>query len=263
MAGQDTDVLNGGMPQTTDSIRRAAELLAQCRRDGTTVNRLPEDCRPQSIADAFLIQREVANLLGVSSIGWKVASPPDQQAIAAPIFANDIHPSPWEASGVTDVEGEIVFLLAHDLPHRPDAPYSREDVCAAISNYALGFELIRRRVTDPNAPAEERLADCMVNFGLVIGTQRDFTGESCLPQGSVVLTVNGKDRAYTPKPIDPVGFVQDYANTGGDAFGGLRAGQWVTTGALTGMVPAGPDEAWHAELDGLSVDFQNLNAVTA
>ncbi|AXS42174.1 hypothetical protein [Breoghania sp. L-A4] len=260
MDAQKADDMNGDAPQTMDRIRLAADVLARCRRDGRTIDRLPEACRPWTVAEAFLIQREVAVRLDVTSIGWKVSPFGEGSAVAAPIFASDIHPSPWEATGVTDMEGEIVFLLAHDLPHRPGEPYSREDICAAISNYALGFELIRARIASPEASYEERLADCLVNFGLVIGTQRDFTGESCLPQDRVALSVNGEERAYTPKPIDPVGIVQLYANAGGDAFGGLRAGQWVITGALTGMVPAGPGEAWHAELDGLSVSFENLGS---
>jgi 2-keto-4-pentenoate hydratase len=67
--------------------------------------------------------------------------------------------------------------------------------------------------------------------------------------------VNGSVAVHHPRwsnPAgDPVRLLAWLANEGARSLGGLRAGQWVTTGSCTGTVMVAPGTVVVAELSGL------------
>jgi 2-keto-4-pentenoate hydratase len=72
---------------------------------------------------------------------------------------------------------------------------------------------------------------------------------------AVSLSVNGSVAVQHPRwsnPAgDPVRLLDWLANEGARSLGGLRAGQWVTTGSCTGTVMVAPGTVVVAEFSGL------------
>src|SRR6185295_15814954 len=156
-----------------DAIRAAAEYLVAARRERRTIPRLPEECRPRDIDAAFAFQARVGQLLGESVGGWKCSAPSPGKVVAAPIYASNLYkgsPCPVvSTNGTAQIEPEIAFVLAKDLPAR-EAPYTEAEIDAAIGEARLVLELISSRYSEPkNADFPEKLADALSNQGLYLG----------------------------------------------------------------------------------------------
>ena len=77
-----------------EHCEEAARLLCAAR-GGAPVHELPQNCRPQSDADAYEIQDAVIRRLGETVGGWKVgAASADTAAFCAPIWMKMIRSSP-------------------------------------------------------------------------------------------------------------------------------------------------------------------------
>lgn len=187
--------------------------------------------------------------------GWKIgAGSPDETPLYAPIPAEGIH-----ASGVTLsiadfptalIEAEIAFRLRRDLPPR-SAPYDAATVAAAVEMLPA-LEIYRSRFHDPNAASQpENLADCLANAGLVVGDPAAGSVQDPTPSWDIDLVIDGgtrEGRALRHPVGDPRRLVVWLANELAGRGEMLRAGQVVTTGALT-LAPIGP--AVHGAWQGL------------
>lgn len=226
----------------------AVQLLLSARRDPTQkLHCLPEVMRPQTEEQSYLIQRGVMAALG--PIGaWKVGSPhPAGPFTCAPIAEAAVQASPGQVltEHCTDggVEAEICVRLAHDLPPRA-TPYTPEDLRAAIATAHTAIEVLQSRYVDVDAVDPlSNLADSASNFGLVVGPAiPDWTALD-LAAESVGVVVNGAEiKRRTGNPAgDMTRLLVWLANHGAAWAGGLRAGQYVTTGSWTGkeFVPPG------------------------
>ena len=76
-----------------EAAERAAQYLAELRRERRAGPRLPEDCRPRDVESALAVQSRVGQLLGGSIGGWKCSAPSGERIMAAPIYAADIENS--------------------------------------------------------------------------------------------------------------------------------------------------------------------------
>lgn len=231
-----------------DRHHDAARLLLSARRDPTQrLLALPEVLRPKTQAQAYLIQREVAAALGGIG-GWKVGSPgPDGPVTCAPLPALGVQDSPGRVSEAEcldrGVEAEIAVRIVRDLPPR-EAPYSRDEVLAAIGSAHPAIEVLQSRYVDVDAVDPlSALADSLSHFGLVVGPEVPDWQALDLAREGVRLVVDGAEvKARTANPAgDMVRLVVWLANEGAHWAGGLRAGQVVTTGSWTGKdaVPLG------------------------
>ncbi|SHL58336.1 hypothetical protein [Roseibium suaedae] len=237
-------------------LEEAISLLVEARKSGKTLDRLPESCRPQTNAEAYRIQKEVADRLGLTVTAWKTAAAGPTGPVAAPIFAGTVHNAPLRLKAAA-LETEIALRVSKDLPSRPDAPYSREEILAHVDAMAMAFELVDWRLTSADLSPTEKAADYFANAGLVIGTPIPIEGDISSPLADITLTCNGVAEPYVPNEIDPVESLRAYASTGGDQFGGLKAGQWVTTGSMTGVQRSPAAGKWHANWKGLTaVDLE-------
>jgi len=141
------------------------------------------------------------------------------------------------------VEAEICIRLAHDLPPR-DAPYTPDDLRAAIASAHPAIEVLQSRYVDVDKiDPLSNLADSSSNFGLVVGPAiPDWTALD-LAKESVRVTANGTEiKRGTGNPAgDMIRLLVWLANEGARWTGGLQAGQYVTTGSWTGkeFVPPG------------------------
>jgi hypothetical protein len=105
---------------------------------------------------------------------WKVGAPNRQtEATAAAVLPQRTRFSPTRFSGETfrtlGIEAEIAFCFGRDLPARAGA-YSREEILAAIASAHVAMELVDTRLADPEAAGPLwRLADSLLNGGLILG----------------------------------------------------------------------------------------------
>jgi 2-keto-4-pentenoate hydratase len=221
-------------------IDKAASLLAAARRNREPLTRLPEDCRPATLDDAFAIEEATVAHLADEIAGWKVTLLPDGQFSYGIILASVVRRS-GDTIAARDVpllgmEGEIAFRFLEDLPARP-TPYSREDLAAAIVAFPL-IEVVASRYADYHTtPIIERTADMMSNGAFVVGDDQPGWREMDLVNIPVSLTFD--DRVVVEKNGghalgDPLSLAVDMVDRL-RATTGVRAGQVITTGAYTGM----------------------------
>ena len=254
----------------------AQAALVQARRGAHAIADCPATWRPADLAEAYRLQTAVIDELG-GGAGWKIAAiTPEQrrtlgvtQPIASAIplammqdaslrpaslrFADFIAPK---------IECEIAFQLRRDLPPRANAPYSRNEVAAAVESMRLAIEIV-----DPRWPAGSgtlaELADGFNNGALVSGPRFadwegiDFTAvdivlSAAAPGPPARELALGSVRAILEG--DPFATVVMLANAQPEGSPGLRAGDIVTTGSCTG--------APHVPGPGLyRAEFSDLGAV--
>jgi 2-keto-4-pentenoate hydratase len=244
------------MTGTRESILlEAADLLLDSRRTGITLADLPAELIPTDVAEAYFVQDAVAKNFGEVG-GYKIGAPtPEDTPIFAPM------PAAWmAASGSTlangryrGLEAEIAFLVGEDLPPR-ETPYSREEALAAMASCHPAIEVLESGFTDPTVvPKLAMFADLQVHGGFVYGPafvgwrSLDFSAES------VVLAVDGivrVERTGSNTSGDLLRLIPWLANEGAVRTGGLRKGQWITTGSWTGSTLASSGSS-------VSVDFAN------
>jgi 2-keto-4-pentenoate hydratase len=243
-------------------ITEAASLLSAARWNCSRIPMLPETCRPRSVADAHAIQDAVTAMLGAAVGAFKANAPAGPrpagapgdlrtstaanapslitEGVRAPIYAQTIHASPAHIPAAEmpqcGVEGEVAFRFRRDLSPRA-APYSREEVAAAVDACAA-IEVVTSRFADPDAATLlDKLADCVSNGGFVHGAAIENWHGLELGKLKVTLTVNGEtvlEQVGGHPTGDPLGIAVVLVELM-RPVGGVRAGQFVTCGSLTGL----------------------------
>ncbi len=251
-----------GARQST--LTQAASLLLNARRTGHTLTGLPADLQPADIPEVYFVQDAVAAAFG--PIGsWKIGAPnPEAMPLFAPMPAAWIAPS---GSLLSDprlryrgLEAEIAFLIGNDLPPKlpGQTPYTREEVLGAVASCHPAIEVLESAYTDPTQAARlASLADLQMHGGFVYGPaypnwrKLDFTTERVLLVVDGVLRV---ERTGSNTSGDLLKLLPYLANEGAARTGGLRAGQWITTGSWTGNTLASADST-------VDVDFATVGRV--
>lgn len=238
----------------SSEIDQASTLLLEARRSAQPLN-LPS-WQPTDQATAYLIQERVSTALGPVG-GWKTgASAPGVQAIAAPLPASRVWRSPATLVDgefrLRGIELEVAFLLAEDLPPRP-TDYSLDEVLAAVSGVHAAIEVVESRFTDmASVPPLWKLADHQCNGGFVAGEPLADWQARDLASLPVNIKVNGQlvmEKTGTNPVGDPRRLLAFLANHC-KGRGGLRAGQWITTGSYIGILPVTSGALVQAKLAG-------------
>ena len=253
------------MTHAITKIEEAARHLVTARKERRTIDRLPENCRPDNDEEALAVQRRVLELLGDTIGAWKASVPQPQGLFFAPIPSSAVRtasPCPiLLQNGAARIEPEIAFKMARDLAPR-EKPYTESEVRDAIASAHLVLELMGGRYSNPKAlPFPEWLADSINNQGLFVGPTVPNAFDRNLealfikissPSG-VVLTFDGKHPSGDP--IKPLVWLANFLAGRGDS---LKAGQIVTTGSYAGAldVPSGtPLTIEYGDAGSLSVLF--------
>lgn len=235
-----------------------AAALIEARRRGGLAPFTPENA-PAGLAEAMGIQKEVADAIGASVAGWKVGYAPDGTPVAGPIYAKAMHASgdrvPLGPSRKSGIEVELALRLAKDLPPRSGRPYGRTEILDACEALLTGVEIVESRFGEtPKPPFLAVLADNSSNGAFVCGREvRDFHGLD-LSRLCCKLALDGKvahEGVGGHAKGDPLLAVIDYVNRPCDVLGGLKAGQIVTTGTLSGCPYVEGTVKVFAELEGL------------
>ncbi len=170
---------------STTSLQQATAILAKRRQCGEVGALLDESLRPKSLNEAFALQQQVAIAMAEPIAGWKCLLPTPDKIVVAPIYQSTVglfesnsqqhqHCALWPSTvpasnGLARVEPELAFVLAKDLPPRPE-PYSDAEIDAAIGATHLALELIQSRFNhDSGAGFFDQLADGLFNQGLFLG----------------------------------------------------------------------------------------------
>lgn len=232
---------------SASQIEEAARLLLGARRSGKKLDFLPEPFRPGSIEDGYAIQRTVVQQLGAIG-GWKVGAPNTEAIpLCGPMFAAGLKASPAtlpdQEYPLRGLEAEVAFRMATDLPPR-STPYTREEVIEAIASCHAAIEELESRFTDLNRMDNPSLvADCQSHGAFVFGPAVRDWHKIEWDREPVVLLVDGKAAVEGVGSLparDMLRLMTWLANEGAVWAGGLKAGDFVTTGSWTGKAYAEP-----------------------
>jgi 2-keto-4-pentenoate hydratase len=237
-------------------IEQTAALLVNARRSMQPIDALPEALRPASVTDAHAIQDATTAGLGKVVGAFKAMAPANAEATRGVIYADTVVASPARLPAAQvpqcGVEGEVAFVFRRDLPPRGTS-YTRDDVAAAVDACAA-IEVVTSRYRDPDRVSNlEKLADSISNGAFVYSAPlADWRGLE-LGKLKVTLTVNGSpvlEQVGGHPTGDPFGVAVALVNM---IPGGVRAGQFVTCGSLTGL-------RYLKKGDACGVSFEGLGA---
>jgi 2-keto-4-pentenoate hydratase len=240
-------------------LLQAVDLLLDARRTHQTLADLPADLQPADITEVYFIQDTLASAYGPIG-GYKIGAP---NAEATPVFAP--MPLAWMApSGSTlttgryrGLEAEIAFLVGQDLPPRA-TPYTREEAIAAMASCHPVIEVLESAFTDPTQASKlAALADLQMHGGFVYGPPVANWHTLNFNTESVTLAVDGVirvERTGSNTSGDLLKLLPWLANQGAARTGGLKSGQWITSGSWTGNTLATSSSA-------VAVDFRTAGHV--
>jgi 2-keto-4-pentenoate hydratase len=242
-----------GARHLSNNVRRddLARLLADARKEGRQITSLASRLVPASADEAYRINAMVADLLGWQPLGWKIAATTEavrtKLKTGGPIYGRTFQrfkcasPARFEHSELLDplVECEFFVTLKADLPAR-SASWSFDEVTAAIDTVHAGIELAECRFPAralPPLPAI--LADGSASGNYIFGGPIE-DWRSGLASVEVRLEVDGVElrrgtgAEVMGDPLRPLHWLAEERRRFGD---GLKAGETISTGSMTGMLP--------------------------
>ena len=226
-------------------LQEIANLLLDARRTGKTLADLPIGYQPADLTEITYVQDLVAAAFGPVG-GYKIGAPSLE---ATPAFAP--MPAAWIAPGGSKlatgryrgVEAEIAFLVGRDLQPRA-TPYSRDEVLDAMASCHPAIEVLESAFTAPVLPSPGPQSDLQTHGGFVYGPAFDGWRSADFSAEQIVLSIDGVirvERTGSNTSGDLLRLPVYLANEGAARTGGLKAGQWITTGSWTGLVLATAD----------------------
>jgi 2-keto-4-pentenoate hydratase len=225
----------------------AANILLDARRTHIPIADLPTELKPVDETETFFIQDRLIEGLGNEVGGWKIgAASLEAKPGFAPMPLAWIRPG-GSVLGAADhrfrgLEAEIAFLLGSDLPPR-SLPYTHDEVYAAVASCHPAIEVLESALENPVDPALRvaKDADLQMHGGFIYGPAYPDWRAVDFHQEHVSIAVDGAVR-YEAVGSNTSGnllrLLPWLANQGAARTGGLRAGQWITTGSWTGYTLA-------------------------
>jgi 2-keto-4-pentenoate hydratase len=240
-------------------LEQAAAICLEARRNGQRIDNLPAALQAASLEEAYVVQDAMIKAhLPIG--GWKIGGPPTADPFFAPMPAAWIAASGSVLKGhhFRAVEAEIAFRLDKDLPPR-STPYTREEILAAIASCHPAIEVLEMAFPKPEGVERFVLfGDMQQHGGFIYGAAFAEWQKQDWADESVTLTVDGavlmEKKASNPAGTDLVRLLVYLANEGAARTGGLKEGDWITTGSWTGNTPVG-------ESSSVDVKFAHAGAV--
>jgi len=246
-----------------EDTHAAAALLWQQWRQSTRLDELPAHCRPDSRAEAYAIQAEVAKLSGQSIIGWKIAatSTAGQQHIRVdgPLAGCLLSARAVAAGAGVSLAGnnmkvaevEFAFRMGESLPKRA-AAYSTAEVLAAVATLHPAIEVPDSRYEDfTRVGAAQLIADvaCACWFAIGPATRADWRAVDLARHGAAAyrngaLAGQGSGAKVLGDPKIALAWIANELCAYGE---GLRAGDVVITGTCLTPVPVSAGERIKAD----------------
>ena len=240
-----------------------AELLTALRRGNRQQSGLESRLTPPNNETAYRIAGIVAENLEWRVGGWKIAAtkPEMQQALRtdAPIygrvFEQHILPSPatFAFSNLCSPIPEVEYQarLGADLPPR-EATYTVEEVTDAVASLHPGIELAECRFIHDEQfpPLPAILADGAGSATLIYGPAIEDWQTRDIARQDIYLYCNGERRRTgsaseaLDHPMIPLTWLANELSRTGV---GLKTGQMISTGTMTGMLRPKAGQSYRAD----------------
>ncbi|MCS3729545.1 2-keto-4-pentenoate hydratase [Bradyrhizobium betae] len=235
-----------------DQIAAASRLLVQHWRDGTKLDALERNLRPQSRADGYAIQAALETQSLGKLFGWKIAATSEAGQkhinVAGPLAGRIMSDTLIADGGTASMKGnemavgepEFAFRMGRDLPPRA-TPYTIDDVLAAVDTLHPAIEIPDSRFADFVGAGEAQLiADnaCAHQFVLGKPTTANWRAMDLVEQRPQI-TLRGERYIGHGRSVlgDPRVALAWLANELRGLGITLRAGEVVTTGTCHPPLP--------------------------
>ncbi|NIJ19209.1 2-keto-4-pentenoate hydratase [Sphingomonas naasensis] len=243
-----------GSVQFADEARRIAETFVEARRESRGLPDYPGDV-PAALDDAYAVQDHAIAFDGRRIGGWKVGriNPPRDgvDRLAGPIFSDTIVDAreglemPIFGAGFGAAEAEFLLRLGA-TPPAGKTRFTEEEAADLIDAVHVGIEIASSPFPGINEHGPTvTISDYGNNNGLVIGPEIKDWRSAGINAWPVTLDINGaRIGAATAEtmldgPVGAVRFLLELMAARGIV---LEAGQWVSSGAVTGVHPVKPGD---------------------
>ena len=243
-----------------------ATALWRARTEGGAISRRAAEGLA-TVEAAYGIQREIVSLAARPRVGWKVGATSEvaqrlfdiEEPATAPMFGEYCFASPAEVAVFdgqdTSIECEFAFRFARDLPPRETA-YGRDEVLDAVATVIPAIEIVGCRFEGGfnDLGAIRLVADMVANIGWLEGRERTDWRAFDLKGHPVRLIRDGEPVAEgvganaLGDPLTVLEWTANHLSALGD---GIAAGEVVSTGTCTGVMPVAPGEAFVADFEQL------------
>ncbi|MFV0624364.1 2-keto-4-pentenoate hydratase [Sphingomonas sp. ac-8] len=235
-----------------DGAETIARAFVEARRAATPVADYP-GARPTTLADAYAVQDRAIALRGGAVAGWKVGRVPapylEQLGVprlAGPIFSDQIRTAadaaaalPVIAGGFAAVEAE--YLLRIGSTPAPGTTLTAEQAVDLVDAVHVGFEIASSPYAGINADGPlVTISDFGNHNALRVGAPVPDWRSRAFEDWQVSTHVDGacvggaQARTMLDGPFGAVAFlVESLARRGLT----LLPGQWISSGAVTGVHP--------------------------
>ncbi|MEZ5961832.1 MAG: fumarylacetoacetate hydrolase family protein [Hyphomonadaceae bacterium] len=240
------------MSLSAASAASIARAFVDARRRAAPVREYPGQM-PTDLPSAYTIQDAAIELWGDEVAGWKIGLVPADlrpklgvDRIAGPIFARHVAIAtpdqtvdlPVVRGGFAAVEAEFVLRLGRDQD-RAERTWSATDAAEMIGAVHIGVELAGSPFAQINdhGPAVT-VSDFGNNAGLIVGDEienwREIKWERATAQTSIDAKLVGEGNAamLPGGPLAALAFLLNHSAARGRP---LKEGQWISSGAVTGV----------------------------
>lgn len=262
-----------------DEAQRIADAFVAARREARPLSSYP-GALPRSLDEAYRVQDHALAVDAGAVGGWKVgrimlptSETVGSDRLAGPIFADSIIHAGKKPVPMTVFEGgfgaaEAEFLLRVGAP--PPAgqtEFSLDEAAALIDAVHLGIEIASSPLATINdlGPAVT-ISDFGNNNGLVIGEPIPDWRSFAFADWPVSLLVDGIEAGSgraSAMPDGPLGAARFLFALLGRRGIAVERGQWISSGAVTGVHPIAPGAFVEAVFDGTHRVSCAIEAATA
>jgi 2-keto-4-pentenoate hydratase len=257
---------------TSAPVFAAADAIAkrfvQARLEARALAEFPGPVPPDR-ASAYTCQDAAIALWPDVIAGWKVGRPAPgqkegfgQARLAGPIFRRAVRPAdgvvqaPFIEGGFAAIEGEFVYRIGRDAP-ADKTSWSKAEAEALVEAMHIGVETAGSPLALINALGPTvTVADFGNNAGLILGPAVADWRERGLEDLVCEVFINGQSvgRANaTALPGGPMGSLRFLLGHCAEQGRPLKAGQLVSTGAVTGVHEIEIGQSAHADFGALGV----------
>ena len=256
-----------GSDSSGNAVLNIARAFVSARQEAASLTRFPGD-PPREMASAYAIQEAAIRLWPDEIAGWKVGLvAPAEQArlqvtrLAGPIFGRGVVRAEADVRvplaaiprGFAAIEVELIAAVGSDA--RPGkTEWTLEEVAALVREWHLGVEFAASPLATINdLGATVVVSDFGNNSGLVVGPSLDRALLDDPARIRCRTVIDGHQVGYSSAaslpggPLEALRFLAGHLARRGRP---LRAGQWASTGAITGVHPVRPGQEGHVELIG-------------
>jgi 2-keto-4-pentenoate hydratase len=245
----------------------AAKFVA-ARRGAGFLSKYPGSV-PQDLDSAYRCQDEAIALWDDTVSGWKVGWIPEPLSgkfgadrLIGPIFSRGVKRSngvdsvdvPVFAGGFAAIEAEFIFQLSGDAP-RNVAEWTAETARPLVASMYIGIEIASSPLANINDYGPAVIAsDFGNNAGLLLGAKvadwqaRSLDSMSCETRIEGAVVGRGNAASVSGGPLAALAFALRCNARRGQP---LRAGEFISTGAATGVHSIAPGQSAEVLFTGL------------